>query len=568
MIPLQETIPEVLLHRYRETPEQVAVVLRLGIGERALTVRDLFEGAAGYAREYQGVGARPGDVVIDLLAPGADLLYAFLGATLVGAVPTILPFLTEKLDPERYQESLDNLIRLTRPVALVAEPVFAAKLRARFLDTGKVKAVLDPGPRAGGSPLPNPASWQGLRVGTQSLALLQHSSGTTGLQKGVALSHAAVFRQLSAYLPALHYSASDVVVSWLPLYHDMGLIAGFLLPLLAGGKLVLLSPFDWVRAPWSLLQAVSDHHGTLSWLPNFAYNFCASHVPESELAGVDLSSWRAVINCSEPMVADSHRLFAKRFRANGLHDEALATCYAMAENVFAATQGGIEQPVWVDRVDGHVLAGEGRAKPADAATARTVEVVSAGPPLGNCQLGVVDAQGRPRADREVGELVLHSDCMLQGYFNRPDATAEALGDGWYRTGDLGYLANGEVFITGRKKDLMIVGGKNIYPQDIEYLINRVPGVHPGRAVVFGLFNPVMGTEEVAAVVEVDSQVSREEARLSLAIRQAVATGSEVTLGPLKLVDERWLLKTSSGKIARAANREKLLAERDRTLGAT
>jgi acyl-CoA synthetase (AMP-forming)/AMP-acid ligase II len=189
-----------------------------------------------------------------------------------------------------------------------------------------------------------------------------------------------------------------------------------------------------------------------------------------------------------------------------------------------------------------------------------MEVVSAGPPLPNCEVRVLSAEGAPLPERQVGELALRSDCMLTGYFNRPDATASALREGWYLTGDLGYLAEGEVFITGRKKDLMIVGGKNVYPQDIEYLINQVVGVHPGRVVVFGLFDDSLGTEQVAAVVEVDPSAEVDPNRLGLAIRQAVSTGSEVALGPLKLVDERWLIKTSSGKIARGANREKLLAE--------
>jgi acyl-CoA synthetase (AMP-forming)/AMP-acid ligase II len=180
--------------------------------------------------------------------------------------------------------------------------------------------------------------------------------------------------------------------------------------------------------------------------------------------------------------------------------------------------------------------------------------------LPNCQVRVVGDSGADLGERQVGELALRSDCMLTGYYNRPDATAEALRDGWYLTGDLGYLADGQVYITGRKKDLMIVGGKNVYPQDIEYLINQVPGVHPGRAVVFGVPRPDLGTEEVVAVAEVDPVAQVDAGRLSLAIRQAVAAGSEVVLGDLKLVDERWLIKTSSGKIARGANRDKYLTE--------
>ena len=179
---------------------------------------------------------------------------------------------------------------------------------------------------------------------------LQHSSGTTGLQKGVALSHTAVFNQLESYRNSIKLSDSDVIVSWLPLYHDMGLIASFLMPILSGIPLVLMSPFDWVRAPHKLMHAISDYQGTLCWLPNFAYNFCAKKIRNSDLDGVDLSSLRAVINCSEPMRFESHKMFLERFQEYGFRETALATSYAMAENVFAVTQDGIDKPVTYDRI--------------------------------------------------------------------------------------------------------------------------------------------------------------------------------------------------------------------------
>src|SRR6185436_5952012 len=209
-------------------------------------------------------------------------------------------------------------------------------------------------------------------------ALLQHSSGTTGLQKGVALSHRAVLNQLDRYAESIRLSAGDTIVSWLPLYHDMGLIAGFVMPIVSQTPLVLMSPFDWVRAPYRLLQAVSQFHGTLAWLPNFAYNFCAQKSRDRDLQGVDLSSWRAVINCSEPMRWESHQAFLKRFAPYGLRAEALATCYAMAENVFAVTQGGFDEPVAVDLVDRRALITEKVARPADEAEPESIRLLSAG----------------------------------------------------------------------------------------------------------------------------------------------------------------------------------------------
>ena len=196
----------------------------------------------------------------------------------------------------------------------------------------------------------------------------------------MALSHQAVFNQLESYAKAIRLTPDDVVVSWLPLYHDMGLIAGFLMPLLEGVPLVLMSPFDWVRAPYRLLQAVSQYRGTLSWLPNFAYNFCAQKIRDRDLEGVDLSSWRAVINCSEPMHCQSHQMFLERFRGHGLRESALATCYAMAENVFAVTQGGIGRAVTVDTISQRGLLVDRIARPA-ADGEEAMRMLSCGAPV-------------------------------------------------------------------------------------------------------------------------------------------------------------------------------------------
>jgi acyl-CoA synthetase (AMP-forming)/AMP-acid ligase II len=557
-----QTLPHILAHNLEADPERTAVVLVTRSGEEHVTMRQLLAGAGDYARAYRRSGVEPGDVVVDLLPPGADLLAAFLGGILLGAVPCILPFQAEKLDPLRYRESLIALMQVTHPAALVADSALASELKETLPRDPMLKVVLAcEEVRESRGREAAPERWEGMSRASPDLALLQHSSGTTGLQKGVALTHASILNQLNAYGPVLGLKDQDVVVSWLPLYHDMGLIAGFLLPLLSGVKLVLLSPFEWVRAPWMLMHAVSRHRGTLVWLPNFAYNFCSDRITDSQLRGVDLSTLRAVINCSEPMVAASHRGFVQRFVPYDLRPQALTTCYAMAENVFAVSQGSMDGSVKIDEVDAEGLERHGVAEAAVHGTRRVTEVVSAGPPLPNCEVRVIGGDGREIGERQIGEFALRSNCMLSGYYNRPDATHDSLHDGWFFTGDLGYVADGEVYITGRKKDLMIIGGKNIYPQDIEHLIDRVPGVYPGRAVVFGIPDHELGTEQAAAVVEVDPRQPRDEDVLGLELRRAVATGSEITLRYVRIVDERWLIKTSSGKLARAANRDKFLAER-------
>jgi len=282
-------------------------------------------------------------------------------------------------------------------------------------------------------------------------------------------------------------------------------------------------------------------------------------VRRSALDGLDLSSLRAVINCSEPVRHESHLAFLERYRPYGLDERALHTSYAMAENTFAVTQSDLTRPLALDVIDRAALLEQGRAQPAGGA-APSVTMVSCGVPIPNTEIRVVDAQRQDVPERRIGEIALRSTSMLSGYYRRPDATAEAMADGWYFTGDLGYLADGELYITGRKKDLIIVSGKNIYPQDIEHAINDVPGVHPGRTVAFGVFNDSLGTEDIAVVCEVETDDPATRDAITREIRARIATTTDTMARYVHLVEPMWLLKTSSGKIARGANRDKFIAE--------
>ncbi|MBZ0308181.1 MAG: AMP-binding protein, partial [Anaerolineae bacterium] len=369
-------------------------------------------------------------------------------------------------------------------------------------------------------------------------------------QKGVALSHAAVLNQLASYSDFLNLTESDVIVSWLPLYHDMGLIAGFLLPLVQGIPLVLMSPFDWVKHPAMLFRAIHEYRGTLCWLPNFAYNHCARRIRKRDTEGLSLESMRAFINCSEPVRAASHRAFYERFRENGLKMEHLQVSYAMAEKTFAVTQTPLGRVPTHDFVDRHLLESERRAVNVELPDA--LENVSCGPPIEGVQVRAVGEDGSVLPERWIGELQVTSSFMLTGYYERPDLNEALFQEGWYATGDMGYIADGEIYIIGRRKDLIINGGKNIYPQDLEAIVNTVPGVHPGRAVVFGVYDEREGTELIGIVAEVDDLADPHH--ISQEIRHAIASQTSVTASYVHLVDDKWLIKTSSGKIARAANR--------------
>ena len=553
------TFPERLRTLHSEAPERVAVYLQFsGRDDIPITYDQLLRGASACARVLERENIQPGEVVVLILQHGEDLIYSFWGAILNGAIPAIMPFLTEKLSPERYRADLSALISVTKPSAIVTYPEFETEVRATLKHGDSVRSVIVRDCIEPPSDI-NFEALAGFIRKPEDIVILQHSSGTTGLQKGVALSHQAVFNQLDAYGQALALDDGDVIVSWLPLYHDMGLIAGFLMPILSGIPLVLMSPFDWVRAPYKLMHSVSKYHGTITWLPNFSYNFCAQKIRDRHIEGVDLSSWRAVINCSEPVRWESHQVFYERFKNHGLRLDALQTSYAMAENVFGVTQSHLGDVPVVEEIDREAFMSEGVAKnPFDGRP--SMKMMSSGRPLENVKVKIVNEDENEVSERVIGEIAIQSDCMLTGYYNRPDLTEKALHDGWYLTGDYGYMDNGEVFVSGRKKDMIIIGGRNIYPQDLEVLTYEVAGVHSGRSVAFGIFDEMQGTEDVVIISEVDSEDPNDHQRIADAIRQHVTRNSAIALRYVKVVGPKWILKTSSGKTARAANKEKFLME--------
>ena len=514
----------------RDEPAAPAVIyVRPGAPAAPVSRGEFWAAADRYASGLQRLGVRAKDVVVIAHAEGTDALYAFWGALRVGAIPSMFPILTEKLDPDAYIANMTLLVRHAGARIVVATDPFVPVL-ARAIDC--------PTTGFAGLRSADPAEAPRVDPSPDDVAFLQHSSGTTGLQKGVALSHRAVLNQVASYSEALQLRSSDVVVSWLPLYHDMGLIAGFLLPVLQGLPLVLMSPFDWVKRPVLLLRALDEHGGTLCWLPNFAYSHCARRVLDREIRGLSLARVRAFINCSEPVLESSQRHFLERFAAIGVRPDQLGASYAMAENVFAVTQTPVGRAPRLDVVDGS-------------------SYVSCGPAIPGVEVRI-DA-GRP--DRHVGEIQVRSHCMLSGYHGRPDLDTGLFDDGWYRTGDLGYRWDGELYVVGRKKDLIISAGKNLHPHDLEAVVSSVPGVHPGRAVVFGVPDEDEGTELVAVVAEVDREDPAARQAIGAAIRQALAAQIGVVASYVHLVGPKWLLKTSSGKIARTANREKWRAER-------
>ncbi len=522
---------------------------------QVLTYGDLVLRASAIAETLQKVGIGDGDVVVVILKAEAALMPAWLAPQLVGAIPTLFPWPTPKLSSEYYEKSIASLLNICGGRVVVTSADLLDILKPLSADAPQLKGfVLADELEIPGSPVVPPRA---MLEDPERIAILQHSSGSTGLQKGVALSSRAVLNQLRAHAEAIKLRPTDRYANWMPLYHDGGLCGGFLQPLLNGLPLSILSPMDWVVDPVRLLRAITADKCTVCWLPNFAYNHMAQRIPDARLDGIDLSTMRVFVNSAEPVRVASHAAFLKRFRPYGLNPLALTTSYGAAENTLAISQSDPDLPVRVDVVDRSKLARDGLAV-APTPGQPSLTMMSSGKPLRNVRLRVVDADFTDLPERHVGEYAIRSDCMLTAYYKRPDITAEALRDGWYLTGDYGYVADGELYVTGRKKDLIIVAGNNIYPQDLEFIADSVEGVHPGRTVAFGVENEALGTEEVILIVE--TEPGRKGEAVAERVREAVAKQSDCVVKTVYVVPPMWLTKTSSGKISRTRCREKFLQE--------
>lgn len=485
----------------------------------------------------------------------------YLAVVCVGAIPAILAYPNPRLHPDKFRQGIEGMSLRSGLDWIFTERDLAETIRPSVeKPNSTIKGLHFPlewekGNTLKGEALRIVANTRS-RIRSEDPFLLQHSSGTTGLQKPVLLSHRAVLDHVKYYGKAIELNENDKVVSWLPLYHDMGLIAAFHLPLAFGIPTVQIDPFEWVIVPSLLLEAVSSERGTISWLPNFALNMMADKIADDELQGFDLKSWRLVINCSEPVRYESHRKFLTRFRHYGLDPSALSTCYAMAELTFAATQTlpGTE-PALLD-VDRAELA-KGNVKIWQSGDqARTC--VSSGKVVGGCQMKLVDDNRQAVEEGTIGEIAIKSISMFEGYRNYPEKTAEVLLDGWYYSGDYGFVTTGDYYVIGRKKDVIIVAGNNVYPEDVEDAVSKVDGLNPGRIIAFGEENRELGSEQVSIIAESSVSDEQKQKDLKMAMIEA-GMAIDVSITNVYLVPPRWLIKSSAGKPSRSANKERILS---------
>ena len=524
------------------SPKQRAISIRAE-GQQAFQDIDygtLARMAGQFAAMLRQEGVKPGERVGIVFPTSAELVAAFWGCIHAGVVPSIFAHPSSKVSVDIYSRSHAKIFSHAGLAAIYCQG--SLKDRLKPLVGSEIRF------------LPEQA-WKSLEPITEShsgalddVALVQHSSGTTGLQKGVALSHRAISSQLTQYGKTLNLHSSDGIVSWLPLYHDMGLVACFLLPVMSGVPLTMLSPFDWIAQPVMLFDALQKYGGTLAWLPNFAFSVLARTVSRDRLRTLDLSAVKAFISCSETVSADTMTAFADKFAPAGVTTAQLWSCYAMAENTFAVTQAPYFKFVEIDATE---YSANSKAKPKQGG----YKVVSQGKPLPNVTVGIAGKSGEPLPEGMVGEVRLQSDCMLSGYFNNQEATAAAMRGGWYYTGDLGFVLDGDLYISGRKKDLIIVAGRNFYPQDIEMIVGSVEGVKAGRCAAFGTYSASKGTEDIVVVAERSEGAGRSAADIEADIKRVVFEQLDCVVNSVTVVEAGTIVKTSSGKVSRGMCRE-------------
>ena len=501
-----------------------------------------------------------GDRVAIMLPTGREFFAAFYGALYAGCVPVPL------YPPARPSQIEDHLRRIAGIVAnagaalLVTDPrakPLGHLLRAQCPSLRGVVTVADLS-RAVAVPLPPPPR-------AQDTAFLQYTSGSTGNPKGVVLSHANLLANLEAMARASGVTARDTFVSWLPLYHDMGLIGACMGSLYVGFRLVLMSPLAFLARPGRWLWAIHRHRASVSAAPNFAYELCVNKLDDRELAGLDLGSWRLAYNGAEPVSPDTLERFATRFAPYGLRASAMTPVYGLAESAVGLAFPPLGRGPLVDRVDRAALAASGIARPAAADDRHAQRIVSCGRALPGHAIRIVDADGGELPERTLGRVQFRGPSATRGYFHNPEANRRLFDGGWLNSGDLGYLAAGELYLSGREKDLIIRGGHNLYPQELEEAVGRLPGVRPGGVVVFPASDARSGTERLVVLAEIRDDTPANRTRIEAAINGLAVDLIGMPADDIVLAPPRSVLKTSSGKVRRAACRERY--ERGERFGA-
>jgi 1-acyl-sn-glycerol-3-phosphate acyltransferase len=552
------TLLEVLDWHVQRHPERRHILFYPGDGEpEEMTFGGLDRRARAVAAGLRDLGVGPGQAVGIMLPTCLDYFAAFYGAQMAGAIPVPLYPPARKSQIEDHLRRQAGILATSQATVLISFPEvlpLARLLRAQL--PGLRKVVTVPELSSAGSGLPD--------VKDSDIAFLQFTSGSTGSPKGVTLTHANLLANLRSVGKAVEMGPDDVVVSWLPLYHDMGLIGSWMGSLYFGLPLVLMSPLTFLARPSRWLWAIHRHRGTLSPAPNFAYELCVRKVEDAEIDGLDLSSWRYALNGAEPVSPEAMRRFTEHYEPYGFNPRAMAPVYGLAENSLALAFTPLGRGPVLDTVDRETFQRTGQAVPVPPDHPSALRFVSCGIPVPDHEIRIVDEGDNEMGERQEGRLEFRGPSATSGYYRNPEATAKLIRDprtGWIDSGDRAYIAGGEVHVTGRVKDIIIRAGRNLYPHELEDAVGEIPGIRKGCVAVFGAADRESGTERVVVLAETREHGEEALERLRQAIQEVAVDLLGTPADDVVLAPPHAVPKTSSGKVRRAASRD--LYERGR-----
>lgn len=542
------TLCDALILHANTTPDRPHAYIQTEDGqEELLTYSDLLVNAKKIANNLIQSGLRKSETVGIMLPTGAHFFYVFCGILLAGGIPV-------PIYPPARMNQLERTIQKEARILSNASVRFLitfeqAKLFSHVLKSfaPSLQAVITADDLLEGN-----SSFIANKAHPQDIALIQYTSGSTHHPKGIVLTHQNILANIRAFGKSIQITPADVCVSWLPLYHDLGLIGNWLGSLYFGVPLVILSPLDFLNRPERWLWAIHYHRGTISAAPNFGYELCASRIASHQLEGLDLSSWRVAINGAEPIHPQTLEKFSQKFSPFGFKKEAILPVYGLAENALGLTTTPLNRGVRVDVISRSIFENKLEATPVQTNIKEDqLAFVSCGNVIPQHQIRIVDDKGNVLSERQIGQLQFQGPSSMQGYFNDVEATNAVFHDGWCDTGDLGYIADSELFITGRKKDIIIKAGRNFVPADIEYVAAQVAGIRRGCVIAFSV-NPALQDAEQLIVVAETARPSKEFKKLEQDIKHQMNETLNVSVDKIILVPPHTIPKTSSGKLQRSA----------------
>jgi 1-acyl-sn-glycerol-3-phosphate acyltransferase len=547
-----QTLIEVLEWHVATHPQRTHIHLYLMGDEKAqeISYQDLYDGARSIAAGLRDANHMPGERVAIMLPTCREYLFSFYGVLMAGGVPVpIYP----PVRPSQLEDHLRRHVKILNNAGVshlitVAEAKLLALLLKSQVDSLQSIATPVELMHSNNSFSPPPIS-------ADDIAFLQYTSGSTGNPKGVVLSHRHLLANIRSMGEMVQVNSNDRFVSWLPLYHDMGLIGAWLSSLYFSCPLILMSPLTFLVRPQRWLWAIHSHKATLSAAPNFAYELCLNKVNDSDIDGLDLSSWRMAFNGAEPVSPKTVRRFVEHFSQYGFQWQTMTPVYGLAEcTVGLAFPPPGRGPV-IDQIERQSLTTEGKAIPVKEVNENTLEFVASGQPLPGYEIRIIDPEGRELPERHEGRLQFCGPSATQGYFHNPEQTRKLLDGKWLNSGDLAYMSGGDIYITSRTKDIIIRAGRNIYPYEVEEMVGNIKGIRKGCVAVFGTTEQLSATERVVILAETREKNKQLREVMFREIASVVSDLMGVSADEILLVAPHTVLKTSSGKIRRAACRK-------------